>query len=138
MFLTTKYLQNNMKYIFKIIVTSFAVVISSYLLSGGIHVDNYITAIFVAIVLSVLNIFLKPILILLTIPATILSLGIFLLVINAFIIVVAANVVDGFRVDSFGWAFVFSIILSLVTFLLELPDKIKTKKIQIKRIKNEQ
>ena len=127
-----------MKYIFKIIVTSFSVVISSYLLSGGIHVDNYITAIFVAVVLSVLNIFLKPILILLTIPATIFSLGIFLLVINAFIIVIAANVVDGFRVDSFGWAFVFSIILSLVTFLLELPDKIKTKKIQIKRIKNEQ
>ena len=126
-----------MKYIFKIIVTSFAVVISSYLLSGGIHVDNYITAIFVAVVLSVLNIFLKPILILLTIPATIFSLGIFLLVINTFIIVIAANVVDGFRVDSFGWAFVFSIILSLVTFLLELPDRIKSKKIQIKRIKNE-
>ena len=127
-----------MKYIFKIIVTSFSVVISSYLLSGGIHVDNYITAIFVAVVLSVLNIFLKPILILLTIPATIFSLGIFLLVINAFIIVIAANVVDGFRVDSFGWAFVFSIILSLVTFSLELPDRIKSKKIQIKRIKNEQ
>ena len=127
-----------MKYIFKIIVTSFAVVISSYLLSGGIHVDNYITAIFVAIVLSVLNIFLKPILILLTIPATIFSFGFFLLVINAFIIVIAANVVDGFRVDGFGWAFIFSIILSLVTFLLELPDRIKSKKIQVKNFRNEQ
>ena len=127
-----------MKYIFKIIVTSFAVVISSYLLSGGIHVDNYITAIFVAIVLSVLNIFLKPILILLTIPATIFSFGFFLLVINAFIIVIAANVVDGFRVDGFGWAFIFSIILSLVTFILELPDRIKSKKIQVKKFRNEQ
>lgn len=127
-----------MKYIFKIIVTSFAVVISSYLLSGGIHVDNYITAIFVAVVLSVLNIFLKPILILLTIPATIFSLGIFLLVINAFIIVIAANVVNGFRVDGFGWAFIFSIILSLVTFILELPDRIKSKKIQVKKFRNEQ
>ena len=127
-----------MKYIFKIIVTSFAVVISSYLLSGGIHDDNYITAIFVAVVLLVLNIILKPILILLTIPATIFSLGIFLLVINAFIIVIAANVVDGFRVDGFGWAFIFSIILSLVTFLLELPDRIKSKKIQVKKFRNEQ
>ena len=127
-----------MKYIFKIIVTSFAVVISSYLLSDGIHIDNYITAIFVAIVLSVLNIFLKPILILLTIPATIFSFGLFLLVINAFIIVIAANVVDGFRVDGFGWAFIFSIILSLVTFLLELPDRIKSKKIQVKNFRNEQ
>lgn len=127
-----------MKYIFKIIVTSFAVVISSYLLSDGIHIDNYITAVFVAVVLSLLNIFLKPILILLTIPATIFSLGIFLLVINAFIIVIAANVVDGFRVDGFGWAFIFSIILSLVTFLLELPDRIKSKKIQVKKFRNEQ
>lgn len=127
-----------MNYIFKIIVTSFAIVISSYLLSDGIHIDNYITAIFVAIVLSVLNIFLKPILILLTIPATIFSFGLFLLVINAFIIVIAANVVDGFRVDGFGWAFIFSIILSLVTFLLELPDRIKSKKIQVKKFRNEQ
>lgn len=127
-----------MNYIFKIIVTSFAIVISSYLLSDGIHIDNYITAIFVAIVLSVLNIFLKPILILLTIPATIFSFGLFLLVINAFIIVIAANVVDGFRVDGFGWAFIFSIILSLITFLLELPDRIKSKKIQVKKFRNEQ
>lgn len=127
-----------MKYIFKIIVTSFAIVISSYLLSDGIHIDNYITAIFVAVVLSVLNIFLKPILILLTIPATIFSFGLFLLVINAFIIVIAANVVNGFRVDGFGWAFIFSIILSLVTFILELPDRIKSKKIQVKKFRNEQ
>lgn len=116
-----------MKYFFKIIVTSFAVVISSYLLSGGIHVNNYITAILVALVLSILNIFLKPILVLLTIPATIFSFGLFLLVINAIMIIITASLVDGFRVDSFGWAFVFSIILSLVTFILELPERFKSK-----------
>ena len=120
---------NLMKYVFKIIVTSFAVVITSYLLSDGIHVTNYITAIFVAIVLSLLNIFLKPILILLTIPATIFSLGFFLLILNAFMIIITASLVDGFSVDSFWWAFAFSIILSVVTFLLEIPDRIKTKKI---------
>lgn len=116
-----------MKYLFKIIVTSFAVVISSYLLSGGIHVNNYITAILVALVLSILNIFLKPILVLLTIPATIFSFGLFLLVINAIMIIITASLIDGFRVDSFGWAFVFSIILSLVTFILELPERFKSK-----------
>jgi putative membrane protein len=123
-----------MKYVFKIIVTSFAVVITSYLLSDGIHVTNYLTAIIVAIVLSLLNIFLKPILILLTIPATIFSLGFFLLILNAFMIIITARLVDGFSVDSFWWAFAFSIILSVVTFLLEIPDRIKTKKIVIKKI----
>jgi putative membrane protein len=116
-----------MKYLFKIIVTSFAVVISSYLLSDGIHVNSYITAILVALVLSILNIFLKPILVLLTIPATIFSFGLFLLVINAIMIIITASLVDGFRVDSFGWAFIFSIILSMVTFLLELPERFKSK-----------
>ena len=127
-----------MKYVFKIIVTSFAVVITSYLLSDGIHVTNYLTAIIVAIVLSLLNIFLKPILILLTIPATIFSLGFFLLILNAFMIIITASLVDGFSVDSFWWAFAFSIILSVVTFLLEIPDRIKTKKIVIKKIDYEQ
>jgi putative membrane protein len=127
-----------MKYVFKIIVTSFAVVIVSYLLSDGIHVQNYTTAIFVAIVLSLLNIFLKPLLILLTIPATIFSLGLFLLVLNAFIILLTDSMVDGFTVDSFGWAFAFSIMLSVVTFLLELPDRIKSKKIIIKKTNYEQ
>lgn len=127
-----------MKYIFKIIVTSFAVVITSYLLKDGIHVTDYLTAITIAIVLSFLNIFLKPILVLLTIPATIFSFGAFLLVLNAFIILLTASLVDGFRVDSFWWAFAFSIILSVVSFILELPDRIKSKKIIIKKIDHEQ
>lgn len=126
-----------MKFLFKIIVTSFAVIITSYLLSGGIHVNDYFTAIIIAIVLSLLNTFLKPLLVLLTIPATIFSFGLFLLVLNAIIILIAASLVTGFRVDSFWWALAFSIILSIVTFLLELPDKIKSKKIIIKKTKHE-
>ena len=75
-----------MKFLLKILVTSLAVIITAYLLKAGIHVPDYTTAIVIAIVLTLLNIFLKPILILLTIPATIFSLGLFLLVVNAFII----------------------------------------------------
>ena len=119
-----------MKFLFKIIITSFAVVITSYLLLG-IHVPNFTTAIVIAIVLTLLNIFLKPILILLTIPATVFSFGLFLLVINAFIIMLASSLVPKFEVDSFWWALAFSIILSIVSFLLELPDKIKEGKIVI-------
>jgi putative membrane protein len=66
---------------------------------------------------------LKPILILLTIPITILTLGLFLLVINGFIILIATHIVKGFVVDGFWWAVLFSIILTIVTWLLEIPVK---------------
>jgi len=126
-----------MKFLFKILVTSFAVVITAYLLSG-IHVPDFTTAIVIAIVLTILNIFLKPILILLTIPATIFSFGLFLLVVNAFIILLASSLVPEFKVDSFWWALAFSIILSLVSYLLELPDKLKSGKIVIIKKSNDE
>ena len=119
-----------MKFLIKILITSFAVVITSFLLPG-IHIPDYTTAIVIAIVITLLNIFLKPVLILLTIPATIFTFGLFLLVINAVIILVASYLVPEFRVDSFWWALAFSIILSLVSSLLQLPDKMNSGKTQI-------
>lgn len=107
-----------MNFLIKILVTSLAVLFSSYLLPG-VSVANYTTAILVAIVIALLNTFLKPILVLLTIPVTVLTLGLFLLVINAFIILFASELVKGFNVDGFWWALLFSIILSVVTSLLE-------------------
>jgi len=107
-----------MNFLLKILITSLAVLFSAYLLPG-VSVDNYTTAILVAIVIALLNTFLKPILVLLTIPVTVLTLGLFLLVINAFIILFASELVKGFGVDGFWWALLFSIILSLVTSLLE-------------------
>ncbi|HPS46183.1 MAG TPA: phage holin family protein [Bacteroidales bacterium] len=106
-----------MKLIFQIIISAFAVIITSYLLPG-IHVSNFITACLVAIVLAVLNNLVKPLLIILTIPITFFTFGLFLLVINAFIIILAGNMVPGFRVDGFWWALAFSIILSIVSSIL--------------------
>ena len=123
-----------MKFIYKIIVTSFAVVITAKLLPG-IYVPNFITAIIVAVVLSLLNTFLKPLLLILTIPATIFTLGLFLLVLNAFMIELTSYIVKDFEVRSFGTAILFSIILSLITFVLELPDKLKSGKVVIKKYK---
>ncbi|HQH19313.1 MAG TPA: phage holin family protein, partial [Bacteroidales bacterium] len=97
--------------------SAFAVIITSYLLPG-IHVSNFITACLVAIVLAVLNNLVKPLLIILTIPITFFTFGLFLLVINAFIIILAGNMVPGFRVDGFWWALAFSIILSIVSSIL--------------------
>lgn len=115
-----------MNFILKLLVSTFAVVITSYLLpEANVHVDKFTTAIVVAFVLALLNSLLKPVLIILTIPVTILSFGLFLLVINAFIIQLAGYFVPGFIVKGFWWALLFSIILSLVTWLLELPVKPK-------------
>ena len=111
-----------MSFFLKVLVSSFAVLISSYILPG-VHVKDFITALVVAFVLGLLNILLKPILVVLTIPITILTLGLFLLVINAFIILLVSKLVGGFMVDGFWWAVLFSIILTVVTWLLEIPVK---------------
>ena len=111
-----------MNFLVKVLVSTFAVVIASYLL-GGVQVESFTTAIVVAFVLAVLNALLKPFLIILTIPVTIMSLGLFLLVINAFIIQMAAYVVRGFDVLNFWWALLFGVILAVVTWFLELPAR---------------
>ena len=115
-----------MNFIIKLLVSTIAVIITSYMLpEANVQVDKFTTAVIVAFVLALLNALLKPILIILTIPVTIFSFGLFLLVINAFIIQLASYFVGGFKVDGFWWALLFSIILSLVTWLLELPVKSK-------------
>jgi len=82
---------------------------------SGIHVDTFWTALAFAVVLAILNIFIKPILILLTLPATLITLGLFLFVINAVVVLLASKFVNGFSIDSFWWALLFSLILSFVT-----------------------
>ncbi len=107
-----------MSFIPKLIVTSFAVMLAGYLLPG-IHVDSFWTALLVALVLALLNVFLKPLMVILTIPFTIATFGLFLLVINAAIIVIAGAWVNGFEVDGFWWALLFSIVLSLISSIIE-------------------
>ena len=85
----------------------------------GIHIDTFWTAIVFAVVLAMLNIFVKPLIILLTLPVTILTLGLFLFVIDALVILIASKFVNGITVAGFGWALLFSLILSLVTSVLE-------------------
>lgn len=109
-----------MKFIVQLIISTLAVLITSYLLPGvEIKDNNFFTALIVAAVLSFLNAVVKPIMIILTIPITVVSLGLFLLVINALIILLAAKLVDGFHVNGFWWALLFSLILSIVTSVLE-------------------
>lgn len=106
-----------MKLLVKILLSSIAVVIASYLLPGVV-VEGFTTAVIIAVLLSLLNVTVKPILIVLTIPLTVFTLGLFLLVINALIILMADAIVPGFEVHSFWWALIFSLLLSLINSLL--------------------
>ena len=102
-----------MKLILRILLSAIAVVILSKILPG-VGVDSYTTAIIVAIVLSLLNFIVKPVLVILTLPVTILTLGLFLLIINAIIILLADYFIDGFQVNNIWWALLFSLLLSFL------------------------
>ncbi len=107
-----------MRFTGKILITALAALIASYLLPG-VTISSGVTAIIVALVLALLNTFIKPILVLLTIPVTVLTLGLFLLVINTIIIKWTASLVSGFSVLNWWSAFWFSILLSVVTYVIE-------------------
>lgn len=112
-----------MNLLVSILVNGLAVFITAYVLPG-VDVNNFVTALVVAVVLGIVNAILKPILVLLTIPVTILTLGLFLFVINALLILLVSNIVPGFVVESFWWALAFSLVLSLVgSFLNSLAEK---------------
>ena len=108
-----------MRFLVKLLVNALAVYLTATLLKG-VHLNDFWTAVIVALVLVLLNATLKPILVILTIPATILTLGLFLVVINAIIILAASWLLaPKFSVDNFWWALLFSIILSFINSILQ-------------------
>lgn len=112
-----------MGFIIRILLTGIVVVLLSYLLPG-VAVDSYITALIVALVLALLNLVVKPILVIFTLPVTIITLGLFLFVINAIIILLADAFISGFATDGFWIALLFSILLSLFqSILFSFMDK---------------
>ena len=106
-----------MNILMRIIVTSVVAFALSYILSGVI-LDSFWTAILLAIVLAVLNAIVKPLLVIFTFPITIVTLGLFLFVINALIILLADKILGGFDVKNFWWALLFGLLLSGISSLL--------------------
>lgn len=104
------------------IVSALAILVAAYLLPG-VHVTSFAAALVAVVVLGIINAVIKPILLILTLPINILTLGLFTFVINALVIILAANLVSGFTVDSFWWALAFSIILSIISFFLNSLNK---------------
>ena len=102
----------------RFLLSGLAVVLTAYLLPG-VTVEHFGYALLVAAVLSLANIIVRPILVILTIPITIFTLGLFLLVINAVIILVVDYFVPGFNVEGFWWALAFSLILSIINSVFD-------------------
>ncbi len=107
-----------MRILIKVLIGTLAVLVASYVLPG-VRIEGLATALVAAVVLAVVNAVIKPLFIILTLPVTILSLGLFLLVINALMVELAAWLVPGFYVAGFWWALLFSLVVSLVTSVLE-------------------
>jgi putative membrane protein len=114
-----------MNFILRFLLNGFAVLLTAYLLPG-VDVKDYLTALIVAVVLAIANVIVKPILIILTIPITVITLGLFLLVINAVIILLVDHFVPDFSVNGFWWALAFSLIMSVFNSIVS--DILKDKK----------
>lgn len=103
--------------IVRILISAFSVYVASLILPG-VTINSFQTALIVAVVLGAINMFIKPVLILLTLPLTLLTFGLFAFVLNALLILLASNLVPGFTVDGLLWALTFSFVVSIISGFL--------------------
>lgn len=106
----------------QVVVMTLAAIVAAYIVPG-VEIETTRTAILTAVVIALLNNFIRPILIVITLPFTIGTMGLFLLVVNAVIILLASRLVNRFHVDGFWSAFFFSLLLTAINYLLEIPNK---------------
>ncbi len=111
-----------MKVIINWFVSALVILVVAYLLPG-VSVSGFMAALGIALVLGLINAIIKPIFVLLTLPITVVTLGLFIFVINALLIMLAAAIVPGFHVASFWWALVFSLVLSLANTLVKSMER---------------
>jgi putative membrane protein len=112
-----------MRWIINFLITAVFVYVLSKLLAPHVLINSFTTAIIFAIVLAILNAIVKPLLIILTLPLTIITLGLFLLVINVIIILLADKFVSGIKIDGFLLAFIFGLLLSVVSTIVQKLEK---------------
>jgi putative membrane protein len=106
-----------MSFLLQWLVSGLAIIITAYLLPG-VKVTGFFAALVTALILGLINAFIRPVLILLTLPLNILTLGLFTLVINALLILLAAAIVPGFYVQGFWWALLFGLVLAVISYAL--------------------
>jgi putative membrane protein len=109
-----------LKVLIALILNALALIITAYIVPG-IHVSGFTMALLAAIILGLINTFIKPILLFLTAPLNFLTLGLFTFVVNAVVLYLVALILPaGFQVDSFGWAILGAVVLSLVSTVLSM------------------
>ena len=108
-----------MKILIHWLVAAIAILITAYVLPG-VHVDGFLVALVLAVILGIINAFLRPLFVILALPITVLTLGLFVFVINGLLVMMAASIVPGFVVDSLLSGILFSIILALVSAALQM------------------
>jgi len=114
-----------MNILLRLLITAGLVLLISNFMSG-VHVESFTTSLIVAFVLGLINIFIKPIMVLLTLPFTIVTFGLFLLIINGLMIILCTKIVGGFTVDTFWTALLFSLVLSItqsIAYKLFIKEK---------------
>jgi len=100
-----------------LLINSIVIFLGAHLFSG-VTIKNYWTAIGVAIVLAILNFLIRPLIILLTLPLTVITLGLFVLVINAWILMLTDKFVDGLKIKNFWWALLYGLFISIANSIL--------------------
>lgn len=111
-----------MHFLISLILSSIAVFVAANILPG-VHIAGFGTAIIVAIVLGIINAFIRPVLLILTLPITILTLGLFSLVVIAFCVMLVSWIVPGFHVDGWLWALVFAVVLAIINAFIGAFDR---------------
>jgi len=106
-----------MRFLINWLITTIAILISAHFLPG-VAIRSFKAAVVTALVLGLINAIIRPILIVLTFPLTILTLGLFIFVLNALLVLLTSAIVPGFDVRNFWWALLFSLVFSLVSFIL--------------------
>lgn len=108
-----------MRLLLRWLIMAASIIIAAYFIPG-VRVDSFFSALWVALFLGVVNILIRPVLLFITLPINILTLGLFTFVINAALILLASWVIKGFDVGGFWWALLYGIILSVVNYLINL------------------
>ena len=111
-----------MKTLIHFLVSAVAILITAYVLPG-VSVDGILAAFILAVILGVINTFIRPVLVMLTLPLSIVTLGLFVLVINALLVMLASYIVPGFAVAGFWYAFLFGIVLAIVSYVLQMFER---------------
>ena len=113
-----------MEFLISLLLGTIAVFVTGYILPG-VHIEGWTTALILSIVLGLINAFIKPILLLLTLPINILTLGLFTFVIMALCVLLASAIVPGFKVDGFWWAMAFGVVLAIVNSFINPVDYVR-------------